>query len=38
MSLEYLCTLVLRDVSTGAIETRISKLWNQEKKNQQETV
>ena len=33
MSLEYSCTLVLKDVSTGVVETRISKLQNQEAKS-----
>ena len=32
MSIEYFSTLVLRDVLTGTIETRISKLQNQEAK------
>ena len=33
MSIEYFSTLELRDVSTGTVETRISKLQNQEAKN-----
>ena len=33
MSLECFIKSVLRDVSTGAIETRISELWNQEAKS-----
>ena len=36
MSLEYSHTLVLRDISTGTVETRISKVWNQEAKTKQE--
>ena len=32
MSIEHFTKLVLRDVSTGAVETRISKLRNQEAK------